>query len=313
MTKGYQALREGAAWIDLSSRGKIRAAGEDRKRLLHAMTTNQVEPLEPGQGSYAFFLTAQGRILGDVNILCLEDALLLDTEPETCERLHQHLDKFIIADDVTLENSTARIVTIGVEGPGAEALLAGLGAPIPAADRSFTHWGDRIVARINVTGGPGFFLLVPAETRDEVVKELEGAGAVEATAEDVRTVRLENGKPRYGEDITQSNLPQETQQMQALNFQKGCYLGQEIVERVRSRGHVNRKLVQVLLDATEVPPPGTKVLTGEGKEAGELTSAAWSPAVSKVVALGYLRAEHLVSPSALTVAGIPVELTPPAK
>ena len=101
--KGYQALRESAAWIDLSGRGKIRVTGEDRARLLHAMTTNDVQNLKPGDACYAFFLNAQGRILADVNILCFEDHFLLDTEPETARKVFEHLDKFIIADDVTLE------------------------------------------------------------------------------------------------------------------------------------------------------------------------------------------------------------------
>src|SRR4051794_16112399 len=101
---GYQALRESAAWIDLSGRGKIRLTGEDRARLLHAMTTNEIQKLAPGQGSYTFFLNAQGRILADANVVILEDTVLLDTEPETRERVFQHLDQFIIADDVTLED-----------------------------------------------------------------------------------------------------------------------------------------------------------------------------------------------------------------
>ena len=116
---GYTALRERAAWLDLSARGKIRVTGEDRARLLHAMTTNEVAKLKPGEGCYAFFLNAQGRILGDANVLCFEDHLLLDTEPETCQKLFEHLDRYIIADDVSLEDQTERVATIAVEGPDA--------------------------------------------------------------------------------------------------------------------------------------------------------------------------------------------------
>src|SRR3982074_1394482 len=102
MGPGYQALREGAAWLDLSARGKIFASGEDRVRLLHAMSTNEVKKLEPGQGCYAFFLNPQGRILADVNLFVLEDRILLDVEPEVRDLIYRHLDKFIIADDVAL-------------------------------------------------------------------------------------------------------------------------------------------------------------------------------------------------------------------
>src|SRR5229473_1485335 len=117
MDAGYQVLRSGAAWLDLSARGKIIATGEDRKRLLHAMTTNQVQKLEPGEGCYAFFLNAQGRILGDVNIFVLQDIVLLDTEPETRQKLREHLDRYIIADDVTLEDATSSLATVALEGP----------------------------------------------------------------------------------------------------------------------------------------------------------------------------------------------------
>src|SRR5689334_15021687 len=113
----YHALRHGAAWLDLSGRGKIRVKGEDRVRLLHAMTTNHVQQLEPGGGCYAFFLNAQGRILADVNLFILPEYILLDTEPETRQRVMEHLDQFIIADDVTLEDITDEMATIAIGGP----------------------------------------------------------------------------------------------------------------------------------------------------------------------------------------------------
>src|SRR6185369_7572485 len=131
-TAGYSALREHAAWLDLSGRGKIRANGEDGARLLHAMTSNQVETLQPGEGCYAFFLSAQGRILADVNVLCFEDSFLLDTEPETRTKVYEHLDRYIIVDDVTLEDETDRVATISIEGPQASAALAALGLAEPA-------------------------------------------------------------------------------------------------------------------------------------------------------------------------------------
>src|SRR5579862_5203123 len=123
MTPGYEALHAGASWLDLSARGRIYAAGEDRARLLHAMVTNHIEQLKPGDGCYAFFLNAQGRILADANILCFEDHLLLDTEPETRGKLMEHLDRYIIADDVALEDVTDALSTVAVEGPEAGGVL----------------------------------------------------------------------------------------------------------------------------------------------------------------------------------------------
>src|SRR5258707_9009294 len=128
--------------------------------------------------------------------------------------------------------------------------------------------------------------------RARVTEHLESAGAIEADHETADTVRLENGKPRYGTDITEAQIPQETQQIHALHFSKGCYLGQEIVERVRSRGHVNKHLSALEIDTTEPPAPGTKIQSA-GKDVGEITSADFSPFRNKVVAIGMVRVDAL--------------------
>ena len=285
---GYQALREHVAWIDLSGRGKIRASGEDRARLLHAMTTQQVEQMKPGEGAYAFFLNAQGRILGDVNLFCFEEYFLLDTEPETRQKLFEHLDRYIIADDVTLEDLTEEMATIAIEGPQAASVLEKLGAPIPETPYQTRAWGDRIVARVSSTGSEGFFVFLPASGRPELTGQL---GAVrEASADDARLVRIEHGHPRYGEEITERYLVQETGQAHAVNFTKGCYLGQEIVERVRSRAQIHRVLRRLEIDALEPPAAGTKLTSG-GADAAEIASSAFSPALAKVVALAYVRVQ----------------------
>lgn len=282
---GYEALREHAAWIDLSGRGKIRLTGEDRARLLHAMTTNQIQALTPGEGCYTFFLNAQGRILADANVLCEAESMLLDTEPETRERVFQHLDQFIIADDVTLEDVTEALATIAVEGPQAGLVLRNLGAPVPAAQQSWEAWGDRLVLRASTTG---WMVIVPMVEKQSLIKVL---GTIpQADAEAVRTVRIENGVPRYGDELTGRFLVQETGQMRAVNFSKGCYVGQEIVERVRSRGQVHRHLRTVQIEGHEVPPVGSK-LTAEGRELAEIVSAAYSPALGKVVAMAYVRTD----------------------
>jgi folate-binding protein YgfZ len=299
MGPGYQLLRESAAYLDLSSRGKIIATGEDRLRLLHAMTTNQVKELQPGQGCYAFFLNPQGRIIADANLFVLPDRILLDVEPEIRERLYQHLDKFIIADDVTLEDASESLTAIGLEGPQAADALAAMGAPIPEAPYSHINWNGQIIARVTSTGEPGFRIFGSKLTHTP------------ADADSVRVVRLEHAKPRYGEDIFDTTLPQETQQTHALNCNKGCYIGQEIVERIRSRGHVNRLLVGLRMDATEPPPAGTK-LSADGADAGEITSAAFSPALGKVVALGYVRAQYAAPNTVLKAGDSPAITTPVA-
>ena len=299
---GYQALREQAAWLDLSARGKIRVSGEDRARLLHAMTTNHVQQLKPGDGCYAFFLNAQGRILGDVNLFCFDDHFLLDTEPETRHKLFEHLDRYIIADDVTLADETDRIATISVEGPEAASVLAKLCSPIPETPYSTLTCGERTIACVDSTGAGGFFLFTSLEDKPRLIEDLEHAGAVHATPEEATVVRLEHGRPRYGEEITERFLVQETGQLQAISFNKGCYLGQEIVERVRSRAQIHRILRRLEIDSLEIPAAGAKF------EGGEIVSAIQSPASGKVIAMAYVRTSNSEPGTELTVNGAPARV-----
>jgi len=285
---GYEAFRESAAWRDVTSRGRLRVTGEDRARLLHALTTNHVQQMQPGDGCYAFFLSAQGRVLADVNIFCQPDFFLLDTEPETAGKVREHLDRFIIADDVTVEDITGGTVALAVEGPRAADVVDKVGAPL--------------VLEVSYTGLPGRLLIAPAGEREKLIGDVEAAGAIAASESDFHVVRLENGRPRYGEDIGERYLAQETNQLRAIHFQKGCYLGQEIVERVRSRAQIHRVLMPLRIDVAEPPPPGTK-LQVDGRDAAEITSSAWSPALGSVVALAYVRSEHAQPGAALDLAG----------
>ena len=310
MTPGYLALRQHAAWIDVSARARIRVAGEDRARLLHAMTTNQIQALKPGEGCYAFFLNAQGRILADVNVLCFEDHLLLDSEPELGAKIYEHLDRYIIADDAALENLAGQTAAIAVEGPEAELALRRLGAPAPEAAGSHVAWNTRTVARLNTTGSGGYFLILASAEKAAVVDALAAAGIVEASPADARQVRIENGHPRYGEEITERYLVQETAQLQAVNFAKGCYLGQEIVERVRSRGQVHRLLRRLEMETANVPAAGSK-LAVDGATAAEVASAVFSPALNKTVALAYVRAPFAEPGARLNLDGTPAVVSLP--
>lgn len=288
MTEGYQALRHGAAWSDLNLRGRILARGRDRVRLLHNISTNNIKKMMPGDGCYAFLLSPQGRIQADLYLYCFAEHFLIDTEADTREKVQQHIRRYIIADQVELEDVTAATGCIGVEGPAAPDLLTALGAPVPAGEFAHAAWGERTVAAITVTGQPGARIFCPSpEDVRELVRSLEALGARAASDEDLRTVRIENGRPRYGEDIRETSLPQETQQMHAVAFNKGCYLGQEIVERIRAMGHVNKKLMRVELGGDAVPEPGTKTVV-DGNEA-EVTSAVRSPETGTVVGMAYVR------------------------
>jgi len=308
MTPGYEALMNSAALLDLSGRGRIRVTGDDRARLLHAMTTNHVQQMKPGDGIYAFFLSAQGRILADVYIFCFDDHFLLDTEPDSRRVVYEHLDRFIIADDVTLEDVTDQTFSFGIEGPTATqvAATAGLSAP----HHRFSHFqsGGCTVAALSATGVYGVRITGPGANKESVASLIEGAGAIAASAEDAEAARIENFVPKYGCDITEHTLPQETQQTHALHFQKGCYIGQEIVERIRSRGHVNKLLMGFRAQSPTPLAPGAKLML-EGKPAGEVTSA--TVAGEFVFGLAYVRVPGAQSGAVAEIDGVAVELFAP--
>ncbi len=287
----YEALRTSAAYLDLSTRGKLRLTGEDRARLLHAMSSNDVNHLGLDRVLYAFFLTAQGRILADAYILNLGESLWLDTEPELGPKLFAHLDKYIIADDVTIDDETNAYAVIGLEGPEFEAAARQLQLPVPGSKDEIRPWGEGFIIRAATTAGDGLRIFLPIGRKLEFVTQLQDAGFTQASADEADVVRIENGIPSYGTDIGERYLVQETGLLHAIHTNKGCYLGQEIVERVRSQGQVHRHLSRVRITGKNVPLPGTKLTTIDGKNGGEITSSAYSPAFDEIVALAYLRTE----------------------
>jgi aminomethyltransferase len=163
-------------------------------------------------------------------------------------------------------------------------------------------WQNGFVANVASTGPAGVRIFVPAVSKEALVERLSGVGIPQATPAEARLVRIENGIPRYGEDISERYLVQETQQMQAIHLNKGCYLGQEIVERVRSRGQVHRVLMPLRIHAATPPAPGTKLVAGS-ENAAEVTSAEFSPALGEVAALAYVRTESAHTKPQLTIVG----------
>jgi aminomethyltransferase len=302
---GYTALHESAAWLDVSQRGRIRASGEDSLRLLHAIASNAVEGLQPGQGVYAFFLNAQGRIQADSRIFVSEDHALIDCEPQVRQTLFDHINSYIIMDDVQLEDVSDATAAIALEGPRAgEIALQALGEVLPASEpHAHRESGGIRVLRAAITGQPGLWLLCPAARKASLLEQLEAAGAVAASEQDFEVARVENRRPRFGEDYSDSNIPHETGLLRAVSFSKGCYLGQEIVERVRARGQVNKLLASLEFDTRQPPRAGTPV-DHAGKEAGRLTSPVFSPRLGKVVAFAILRREAAAEGAQVAANGV---------
>ncbi len=196
-----------------------------------------------------------------------------------------------------------------MEGPEAAEVLAKLGAPVPETLYASASGGLRTVAHVDSTGMGGFFIFTSLDDAPRLIADLEGAGAVAATPQDATIVRIENGRPRYGEEITERYLVQEAGQLPASRLAKGCYLGQEIVERVRSRAQIHRLLRRVEIDSEEVPAAGTKFKVGDA-DAGEIVSAVLSPALGKVVAaLAYVRTPMAEPGPVLSLGGAAARVT----
>lgn len=263
-------MRQGTAWLDISARGRLRATGEDRVRLLHAIASNDVENLDPGQGTYTFFLDAHGRIQADSHIFVAPDHVMVDCEPAAAERLRQHIENYIIMDDVALEDVRLATALLALAGPEAASVASALVPQLPARNLAFSANSGVRAYRMPVGDAPGFWLLAPAQTKQSLVERLLALGAVAASERAWEAHRVRNGVPRFGVDFGPRNIPQETQQLRAVSFSKGCYTGQEIVERVRSRGQVRRLLVGIELDTAEVP--ADSAVMHKGRVVGELTS-----------------------------------------
>ena len=302
------ALLHKAAISPLNETGWIRAIGEDRVRWLNGMVTNSVQDLTPGKGSYSFILSVQGRIQGDAYIFATPDALLLETASSQVPGLMALLDRFIIMDDVELSDVSATRSGLSIAGPEAATLLATLGLSVEhlaPLDLQTTDWNSTPITIIHAYSPliPRFELWADAATILSLSQALLAAGAFTAAPESLEYLRILDGTPLYGKDIRDRELPQETTQTRALHFSKGCYLGQEIVERIRSRGNVHRTFSAFRLEG-DLPPAGS-TLEAEGKQIGELTSVAAIPSQGNPIqlALGYIRREALDRATPLTYAG----------
>ncbi len=313
------ALLQTAGISRLDQTGWIRVTGDDRVRWLNGMVTNAVQQLKDGEGNYNFLLNAQGRIQGDAIIFAQSDALLMETSSSRLPALITLLDHFIIMDDVELAPLTGTQSGVLVAGPNAASLLAQIGLNVedlePMHQRSIA-WNDAAVTVIHAYSPlvPRFELWAAQETAPRLFEALQNAGAILCESQSLEWLRLLEGTPLYGIDIRDRDLPQETGQDRALHFAKGCYLGQEIVERIRSRGNVHRTFAAFRLEG-ELPPAGSP-LSIDGKPVGELTSSAAIPLPAShggliQLGLGYVRREALHSAASLLFPGgvaVPVSL-----
>jgi folate-binding protein YgfZ len=309
----YAAARNAAGIFDFSFRVRFAARGPDRVGFLHNMLSNDVKSLGPGQGMYATLLDVKGHILADLRVYSEPDQILLETDADLIEKTVKTLERYIIMDDVTLER--LNWYGLAVQGPRSHALLESSLGGAPPSLPEFGHFRSDLsglplhVVRLSSTGEEGYELWAPWENDpgktkvmwETLLAKAAGLGAVPCGTEALEILRIEAGIPRYGPDFGEDTLPLEAGLLSALSFTKGCYPGQEIVERTRSRGHVNWRLVGVAVEGGLPPSLGEKLVSG-GREVGEATSACFSPLLNRAIALAYVRREVSEPGSRLTFA-----------
>jgi folate-binding protein YgfZ len=292
----FEALLSGCGFYDLSSRVKIALTGGDQVRWLNGMVTNNIRDLATGRGVYAFLLNPQGHILGDLYAYNTGDSLMIDSDRFQSEKLLATFDHYIIMDDVEVANVSGKLTAIGVTGPKSQEVLRAAGFEVPNleplqfVDVTRQNVGMTLVRGDNASVESYELWLSPDQVTS-VPDVLRNAGAMPVGPNALELLRVAAGIPRYGQDIRERDLPQETEQQRALHFSKGCYIGQEIVERIRSRGNVHRKFTGFEVEGA-LPAVGTKI-QADGRDIGEITSVASLPVAGgeRSVALGYIRRE----------------------
>jgi folate-binding protein YgfZ len=293
-----EALAKDAAVHDLGWLRRVAVHGEDRFRWLSGMITNTVNELEPRGGAWNLVLNAQGRVQGDLTVWRENDTLELDIAADQYEKLKSHLERFIIMDDVELVDLSGE-AALGLTGPAADEVLGRLSLPTLSEPMTGTRveWIGFDLRILRGYGAlvPHYELWIPLAGLAKLWLGLRTAAATPVGTAAIEVFRIAEGIPAYGVDIVERDLAHETSQMRALHFNKGCYLGQEVVERVRSRGSVHRHLRQLEIFGP-VPPPGTELHFDDGAldgetAAGHITSAAELalPTGKRAFALGMIR------------------------
>jgi aminomethyltransferase len=294
----HKAVRQASGLFDFSFRGKFVMKGRDHAKFLHRMVSNDIQRLAPGQGTYATLLNPQGHILVDMRLYRAEDRFFLDTDADLRDKALLALKRYVIADQVEFE--PLELYALAFQGPRSRPLLEKtLHISLPAM-QEFDHFATNYagfpvrVVRASSTGEEGYEVWAGARGLLAVWGAACGQaptyGMLPCGTRALESLRIEAGIPRYGQELGEDTIPNEAGLWNALSFNKGCYVGQEIVERTRSRGHVNWKLMGLIVES-EVPPPAGEKLVREGREIGEVTSSCLSPTLAKSIALAYLRRE----------------------
>lgn len=296
-------LHQSAGWIDLEFRSRICLLGEDRVSFLNGQVSNDVKALHAGEGCYAALVNSKGKMECDLNVFLLPEEILLDFEPGYRDGVIQRLEHYIVADDVQVVDVCPHYSLISIQGPKAPQAVEALSweLSIPLKQRSLSrqvvpHVGEVYLVRHARLGTEGFDLFVPMENLEHAARQtLEATRSIGGGPcgwSSWEQVRIEKGIPRFGVDMNNSNLPPETGlDKQMISYTKGCYIGQEVIARIRTYGRVAKALRGLEIHNAVTPPPAQTKLLKEGKPVGYLTSSLYSPRLEKMIALAYVRKE----------------------
>ena len=285
----HLACREKAVAIDLSHRGNLCFSGPDNEEFLHRMLSNQVKELESGAGAYNTFLTRQGKFISDMYLYKGETSIRVSVAPGMAEPLTEEIDRFIIMDQVAVTNETETSFCIGLFGPDSAEIItkAGMGEPSPE-EHGHTSFGNLLIARELWAGEDGYLILGPREEAESVWRGILDAGAKPAGVAALDSLTLEAGVPVFGKDMTSAVNPMQAGLGEkAIDFEKGCYIGQEVIAKIKYLGQVNRGLVGLRIHGETAPEPGAAVNFDE-KTIGAITRSAYCPTTDAVLAFSYL-------------------------
>jgi folate-binding protein YgfZ len=307
-----RAVRRGAGLFALDDRGLIEVTGGDAGRWLDGMLSNDIAALKPGStrsGCYALLLTPQGRIVADLHVLLRPDGYWLELDRDAVAPVLARLERYIIADDVRLSDRSDGFARFSLEGPRARAILAAAtGASLELAPDACAEarldGTSVVIAAFGWTGEPGFQIIAPVAEATRVGAALhperEAAGCIEADCATLELLRIEAGIPRFGAELDESVLPDEARLGDAISTTKGCYTGQEVIARLRTRGRVKHLLVGLALDPAEpLPEPGSALMDGD-EAVGEVTSVARSTDAG-AIALAFVRRPRDAAGTSLSV------------
>jgi len=304
----YAAVREfGSGLIDLSPRGRMLVSGTEAVQFLNGLITNDMKTLAENSWMPAAFPNVQGRLIASVRVIRLKDegtacpAFLIDTEAATHERVRKAIERFTLAGDFRVNDITTQTTHLSVQGKKAAKVIGSIigeeaaGLPPNSAKQLTWQESEVTVVRATHTAEDGFDLIANVVAAKELWDALRDAGARPVGYDALEILRIEAGLPQYGVDMDDSNVVTEAALDTAVSYTKGCYVGQEIIARIKYRGHVAKKLSRVVFDQAAKIEAGMTIRSTEGKEAGRITSTTYSPHLGHTIALGYLKYEYIAA------------------